>query len=61
MRFSVFGVPLALVPSLETMAIPTSLLIDEDGVVVWVDQSEDYRLRSNDERVMQAVARVFPS
>ena len=51
--------PLALVPSYKAMAIPTTLLIDEDGIVRWIDQADDYRLRSDGERVMGAVERVF--
>jgi peroxiredoxin len=57
--FTMFGIPLALVPSFETMAIPTTILIDEHGVVRWIDQSEDYRLRSDEARVMAAVERLF--
>jgi len=58
-RFTLFGMPLALVPSYEAMAIPTTLLIDEEGIVRWIDQADDYRLRSDGERVMGAVKRVF--
>jgi alkyl hydroperoxide reductase subunit AhpC len=49
-RFSIAGVPLALVPSVKPMAIPTSLLFDEDGVIRWIDQAEDYRLRGDELR-----------
>ncbi len=59
-RFRLFGIPLALVPSVKTMAIPTSLLLDEEGVIRWIDQTDDYRLRSNEERVMSAVRDAFP-
>lgn len=58
-RFTLFGIPLALVPSFKTMAIPTSLLVDEQGIVRWVDQTDDYRLRSSPDRVMEAVREVF--
>lgn len=58
-RFTLLGMPLALVPSYKAMAIPTTLLIDEDGIVRWIDQADDYRLRSDGERVMGAVERVF--
>lgn len=57
--FTLFGIPLALTPSFKTMAIPTSLLIDEHGVIRWIDQSDDYRLRSSNERVLQAVREAF--
>lgn len=58
-RFRVLGVPLALFPSVKKMAIPTSLLVDEEGVIQWIDQADDYRLRSNEERVMAAIVRAF--
>ena len=57
--FTLFGIPLALVPSVKRMAIPTSLLLDEQGVIHWIDQSEDYRLRSNEQRVMEAIKAAF--
>jgi peroxiredoxin len=58
-RFTIGGIPLALTPSFKTMAIPTSLLVDEQGVIRWVDQADDYRLRSDNSRVLEAVKDVF--
>jgi len=58
-NFTLFGIPLALTPSFKTMAIPTSLLVDENGVIQWIDQTDDYRLRSSEERVLQAVRDAF--
>jgi len=57
--FTLFGIPLALVPSFESMAIPTTFLIDERGVIQWIDQAEDYRIRSAEDRVLTQVRRVF--
>jgi alkyl hydroperoxide reductase subunit AhpC len=57
--FMIGGIPLALVPSFKTMAIPTTLLVDERGVIQWIDQSDDYRVRSDDSRVRAAVLRAF--
>lgn len=57
--FTVGGMPLALVPQFQTMAIPTTLLIDETATVVWVDQADDYRLRSSEVRVLAAADQVF--
>jgi peroxiredoxin len=57
--FALFTIPLALTPSFKTMAIPTTLLVDEDGVIQWVDQTDDYRLRSSEDRVLQAVKDAF--
>jgi peroxiredoxin len=54
------GIPFGLAPfSFSAMAIPTSLLIDERGVIRWVDQTDDYRLRSSTARVMEAVKEAF--
>lgn len=53
------GIPLALTPSFKTMAIPTSLLIDEEGVIRWIDQADDYRIRSDNSRVLAAIEEAF--
>ena len=53
--FTLFGVPLAMVPEMKTMAIPTTVLVDEDHRIRWIDQAEDYRLRSREDRVLAAV------
>jgi alkyl hydroperoxide reductase subunit AhpC len=58
-RFKIGGIPLVLAPSFKTMAIPTSLLVDENGIIQWIDQADDYRIRSNGDRVFEAVKRVF--
>jgi peroxiredoxin len=44
---------------LRPLAIPTALLVDERGVVRWIDQTDDYRIRSDAERVLAAIARAF--
>ena len=59
-KFTIMGVPLALVPSFKSMAIPTTILVDERGVIQWIDQAEDYRIRSAEDRVLAEVRRVFP-
>lgn len=58
-KVNLFGVHLAAVPSIKTMAIPTTLLIDEDGIIRWIDQTDDYRIRSHNEWVLQAVEAAF--
>ena len=58
-KFMLFGIPLAFNPSFKTMAIPTTLLIDENGVIQWIDQADDYRIRSNSDRILQAVKSAF--
>jgi peroxiredoxin len=57
--FTLFGLPLALVPSFKTMAIPTTLLVDEHGIIRWIDQTEDYRVRSSSDRVLGAIDGAF--
>ena len=59
--FTLFGIPLAFVPSFETMAIPTTLLVDEGGTIRWIDQADDYRLRSDPARVLEAIDAAFPA
>ena len=58
---SIFGIamPLPWKMKYTPMSIPTSLLIDENGKIVWVDQSSDYRLRASEEAVMGAVKTNF--
>ena len=59
-KFSIGGVPLGLAPfKFAAMAIPTTLLIDETGTIRWIDQTDDYRLRSSTQRVLGAVKTVF--
>ncbi len=39
----------------EALPVPTSLLIDGDGKVLWIDQSENYQRRSGPEVVLAAL------
>lgn len=41
------------------MAIPTTLLLDEEGIVRWIDQADDYRLRGDRARTENALKRVY--
>lgn len=45
--------------SYRSMAIPTTILIDEQGIVRWIDQSDDSRLRASKDKVLGAVNRIF--
>jgi peroxiredoxin len=58
-KYKIGGIPLTLKPSFKTMAIPTTMLIDENGIIVWIDQADDYRIRSSGDRIYQAVKNVF--
>ena len=37
------------------LPIPTTFLVDADGIVRWIDQTDDYMLRSQPDRVSQAI------
>jgi len=40
---------------LRPLPIPTTILVDADGIVRWIDQSTDYQVRSHPERVLAAI------
>ena len=37
------------------LPIPTTILVDADGIVRWIDQATDYMRRSDPERVLAAI------
>jgi peroxiredoxin len=39
----------------EALPVPTSLLVDADGKVLWMDKSENYQRRSGPEVVLAAM------
>ena len=57
--FSVLGIPLGWPVGVKPMAIPTTLLIDEQGVVRWIDQADDYRIRGDEKRIRDAIEGVW--
>ncbi len=58
-NFMIYGVPLSIKPSFKSMAIPTSILVDENGKICWIDQAEDYRLRSSEEIILNEIKNHF--
>ena len=42
-------------PSAEALPVPTTLLIDGNGKVLWIEHSENYQRRSGPELVLAAV------
>jgi len=48
-------------PGVEGLPVPTTLLIDTDGRVVWKDQSADYTQRSDPNIVSAAISKHFPT
>lgn len=37
------------------LPIPTTFLVDGEGVVRWIDQARDYQIRSHPDRVLGAI------
>ena len=46
-------------PGRPGLPVPTSLLVDESGVVVWKDQADDYTHRSDPTIVKSALSDCF--
>jgi peroxiredoxin len=42
-------------PGVVGLPIPTTILVDREGTVRWIDQSEDYQVRSQPDRVLTAL------
>ena len=42
-------------PGVIGLPIPTTILADAGGIVRWIDQAEDYQVRSEPERVLSAL------
>jgi alkyl hydroperoxide reductase subunit AhpC len=51
--------PLGWPIGFKQMAIPTTLLLDEQHVVRWVDQADDYRVRGDESRTRAALLQTF--
>lgn len=59
--WNVMGIPLGVPGGFKSMAIPTSILVDEDGKVRWIDQADDYRMRGDLQRIQDALHNTFAS
>jgi peroxiredoxin len=57
--WNVMGIPLGVPIGFKRMAIPTTLLIDEQGIVRWIDQATDYRVRGDETRIKDAIEQVW--
>ena len=42
-------------PQIRPLPIPTTILVDGQGTVRWIDQASDYQVRSAPERVLEAI------
>jgi peroxiredoxin len=43
----------------EALPVPTTLLVDSEGKVLWIDMSEDYQRRSDPQVVLEAMQAHF--
>ena len=55
----VLGMPLGVPAGKKRMAIPTSILVDEHGIIRWIDQADDYRVRGDADRIKRALRDTF--
>ena len=53
------SIPLGIPTGYRRMAVPTTLLVDEEGIVRFIDQADDYRMRGDEARILDAVDRLF--
>lgn len=53
--------PLGWPTGFQRMAIPTTLILDKDHIVRWIDQADDYRIRGDETRTREALTQVFGS
>ena len=57
--FYVLGIPFGWPVGFRQMGIPTTFLVDEEGMIRWVDQATDYRLRGDPARIQRALEGAF--
>ena len=57
--FYVLGIPFGWPVGFRQMAIPTTFLVDGEGLIRWVDRAADYRLRGDAARIQRALQEVF--
>lgn len=59
--FSFAWIPFTNKVKFKSMSIPTSILIDENWIIQWIDQTDDYRLRSSKQLIINIVKDTFNS
>jgi peroxiredoxin len=42
-------------PGVRGLPIPTTIFVDSEGIVRWIDQADDYQVRSQPDRVLGAI------
>lgn len=55
----VLGVPIGVPVGYQRMPRPATVLLDEDGIVRWLDVTDDYRLRGDEDTIRLAVEDSF--
>ena len=55
------GIHSGLPGGAKVLPIPTTALVDEKGIVRWVDQSENYQQRSDPDYVLSAIQEALGS
>ncbi len=48
-------------PGIPGQPVPTTILIDANGIVRWIDQSENYQRRSDPAYVLAAIEEHLPA
>ena len=57
---TVFGISISMNAfKYRSMSIPTTILVDENGIIQWIDQSDDYRIRASREKIISALKFAF--
>ena len=54
------GIHSGLPGKAKALPVPTSLLVNEQGTILWKDQSENYQRRSDPDYVLGALQEHFP-
>jgi peroxiredoxin len=55
-----FGISISMnVFKYRSMSIPTTILVNENGIIQWIDQSDDYRIRASREKIISALKLAF--
>jgi len=42
------------------LVIPTAILVDAEGIVRWIDQADNYQIRSDADRVLAGIKQALP-
>jgi hypothetical protein len=55
----VLGVPIGVPVGFRRMPRPATTLIDESGIIRWLDMTDDYRLRGDEDTIRDGVRTAF--